>query len=52
MKGIKALEYRIWARSYLKHKGNYEKLGKIRDNVRVMKKIRLTENFLKHKNKD
>jgi Cytochrome C and Quinol oxidase polypeptide I/LAGLIDADG endonuclease len=41
MKGMKAVEYRIWARSFVKHKGDYEKLKKIIDNVRVMRKIRL-----------
>lgn len=39
MKGIKAVEFRIWARSYVKHKGNYEKLNNIRENVRVLRKI-------------
>ena len=53
MKGMKAVEYRIWARSFVKHKGNYEKLRKIRDNVRVMRKVRFNENFLVHqKDKD
>jgi hypothetical protein len=45
MKGIKAVEFRIWARSYVKHKGNYEKLNKIRENVRVLRKIRLNDSF-------
>jgi len=31
MKGMKSLEYRIWARSYVKHKGNLVKLTKPRD---------------------
>lgn len=34
MKGMKSLEYRIWARSYVKHKGDFEKLSKIRDIIR------------------
>lgn len=38
MKGMKALEYRIWARSYIKHKGCYDKLTKIRDIMRNLKK--------------
>lgn len=37
MKGMKSVEYRIWARSYVKHKGNFEKLTKIRDLVRKLK---------------
>lgn len=36
MKGMKSVEFRIWARSYGKHKGNYEKLREIRENVRVL----------------
>ena len=39
MKGVKSLEYRIWARSYTKNKGNYKKLSNIRD---VIKKITKT----------
>jgi hypothetical protein len=38
MKGIKSVEYRIWARSYIKHKGNYEKLSNIREIIRNMRK--------------
>mgnify|MGYP002349717168 FL=1 len=45
MKGIKAVEFRIWARSYVKHKGNYIKLNNIRENVRVLRKIRLNDSF-------
>jgi hypothetical protein len=30
MKGMKSLEYRIWARSYNKHKGNFKKLSHIK----------------------
>lgn len=37
LKGMKSVEYRIWARSYLNDKGNFLKLKKIRDNVRIMK---------------
>lgn len=37
MKGMKSLEYRIWARSYLKYKGNLEDLSKIQNQLRVMK---------------
>uniref|UniRef100_UPI0023F26224 homing endonuclease n=1 Tax=Leptographium procerum TaxID=100367 RepID=UPI0023F26224 len=45
MKGMKAVEFRIWARSYVKHKGDFDKLSKIRENVRAWRKIRLNENF-------
>lgn len=38
MKGVKSLEYRIWARSYTKNKGNYDKLYKIRNIVRKLRK--------------
>jgi hypothetical protein len=38
MKGVKSLEYRIWARSYNKNKGDYDKLHKIRDLVRKLRK--------------
>ena len=41
MKGIKSLEYRIWARSYKKHKGNYEKLSNIRNMLRKLRKTLL-----------
>lgn len=37
MKGMKSIEYRIWARSYVKHKGNFAKLSAIRDQVRKLK---------------
>jgi hypothetical protein len=37
MKGMKAVEYRIWARSYYKDKGNYTNLSKVRDILRKMK---------------
>lgn len=38
MKGVKSLEYRIWARSYYKNKGDYDILLKIRDMVRKLRK--------------
>jgi hypothetical protein len=38
MKGVKSLEYRIWSRSYIKHKNNYDKLFKTRDLVRKLRK--------------
>lgn len=37
MKGMKAVEFRIWSRSYTKHKGNFDALNKIRDSVRLMR---------------
>jgi hypothetical protein len=37
MKGMKAVEYRIWARSYVKHKGDFSILWKIRDLIRKLK---------------
>ena len=37
MNGIKSLEYRIWARAYVKHKGDFEALKKIREQMRKMK---------------
>jgi len=38
MKGVKSLEYRIWARSYSKNKGDYNKLLKVRNMVRKLRK--------------
>lgn len=38
MKGVKSLEYRIWARSYIKNKGDYDSLKIIRDLVRKLRK--------------
>lgn len=38
LKGIKSLEYKIWARSYVKYKGNYEKLLSIRNTIRNIRK--------------
>lgn len=42
MKGMKSVEYRIWARSYAKHKGDFSKLSNIRDVIRKLK-IKLME---------
>jgi hypothetical protein len=42
MKGMKSVEYRIWARSYVKHKGDFNKLSKIRDIIRKLK-VKLME---------
>ena len=41
MKGVKSLEYKIWARSYLNNKGNYDKLYQIRDMIRKLRKTLL-----------
>lgn len=38
MKGVKSLEYKIWARSYNRNKGNYKKLYLVRDMVRKLRK--------------
>ena len=38
MKGVKSLEYRIWARSYTKNKGNYLELYNIRNTIRNLRK--------------
>jgi hypothetical protein len=34
---MKSVEYKIWARSYIKNKGNYYKLFLIRETLRKMK---------------
>ena len=36
--GMKSVEYKIWARSYIKNKGNYYKLFLIKETLRKMKK--------------
>ena len=45
IKGMKAVEFRIWARSYVKFKGNHERLVKIRETVRNLRSVRLDKNF-------
>jgi hypothetical protein len=42
MKGMKSVEYRIWSRSYVKHKGDFLSLNKIRNNVQIMKNKKYT----------
>ena len=37
MKGMKSFEFRVWARCYVKHKGNFTKLNEIRNNIRSKK---------------
>jgi len=39
MKGMKAVEYRIWSRT-LKHRGNLEELTKIRNQLRKLRTLR------------
>jgi hypothetical protein len=45
IKGMKSVEYRIWARSYVKHKGDHEKLSKIRETMRNLRTTRLNKGF-------
>lgn len=40
MKGMKAVEYKIWARSFNKNKGNFKKLTKIREQMRKLRSVR------------
>ena len=40
MKGMKAFEYRVWARSYAKYKGNFVKLNEIRNKIRAKKNFK------------
>ena len=42
MKGMKLLEFRVWERSYIKHKGDFEALNKIRNQIRKMKTNKYT----------
>jgi hypothetical protein len=42
MKGMKSVEYRIWARSFNKNKGDFIKLFKIREIIRKLK-VKLME---------
>ena len=37
MKGMKSVEYRIWSRSYVKNKGDFIKLSKVRDIIRKLR---------------
>ena len=45
MKGMKALEYRIWARSFNKEKKDFEYMTKIQNLMRNIRSIRLDKNF-------
>lgn len=49
MKGMKALEYRIWSRSFNKKCKDFESLLKIRNQMRNIQSIRLDKNFNKFK---
>lgn len=42
MRGMKSLEYRIWARSYNKHKGDFKSLDSIRNQMRTLRSQRYT----------
>lgn len=37
MKGMKSFEFRVWARSYIKYKGEFDKLNQIRNKIRIKK---------------
>ena len=45
MKGMKSLEYRIWARSFSKNNKNFESLSKVQNLMRNIRSIRLYKNF-------
>lgn len=49
MKGMKSFEFRVWARTYVKHKGNFTKLNEIRNKIRIKK---LASTLLNYKSKD
>ena len=42
---MKALEYRIWARSFSKDKKDFEYMTKIQNLMRNIRSIRLDKNF-------
>ena len=44
MKGIKAVEFRVWARTFVKHKGNFEELHETREKIRLFRQVRLDKN--------
>lgn len=45
MKGMKAVEYKIWSRSFNNNKGDYEKLFKIREQMRKLRSVRAQESY-------
>ena len=50
LKGIKSVEYRIWARSYNKHKGDFKSLDRIRNQMRTLRLQRYTLEHFSRKN--
>ena len=50
LKGIKSVEYRIWARSYNKHKGDFKSLDRIRNQMRTLRLQRYTLEHFTRKN--
>ena len=50
MKGMKSVEYRIWARSYNKHKGDFKSLDRIRNQMRTLRLQRYTLEHFSKKN--
>ena len=42
MKGMKSVEFRIWARSYNKHKGDFKSLDSIRNQMKTLRLQRYT----------
>lgn len=63
MKGMKSFEFRVWARCYVKHKGDFNKLNEIRNKIRFRKlgtqpilmseteKLRLVTEYLRKRKK-
>jgi hypothetical protein len=51
MKGMKAVEFKIWARSYFKDKGNHDKLSNIRTILRKMKSKLLDTSYFEDRQK-
>ena len=49
MKGMKSFEYRVWARCFVKHKGDFNKLNQVRNKVRIRK---LGTTMLEYKSKE
>lgn len=49
MKGMKSFEYRVWARCYVKHKGDFNKLNQVRNKIRIRK---LGTTMLDYKSKE
>ena len=50
LKGMKSVEYRIWARSYNKHKGDFKSLDRIRNQMRTLRLQRYTLEHFTRKN--